>query len=435
MEVRPGYKQTEVGVIPEEWDVKPLGAFLEFRNGVNADKSAYGQGVRFINVLEPITHSHIYGPEISGQVTLPQSVAKRYAVHRGDILFNRTSETQEEIGLAATYLGIELVVFGGFVIRGRPTDQSFDPVYSGYAFRAPVVRAQIVPMGQGAIRANIGQQDLRLVLVPVPPLREQCAIATALKDVDALLGALDRLIAKKRDLRQAAMQQLLTGQTRLQGFHGEWGVKKLGDLFNFSGGFSASRDQLSTEGHCYLHYGDIHGASKTFVDTRADYQDIPKLDIPLSKISQSSMLDDGDVVFVDASEDDEGTSKHVVVVNKDSAPFISGLHTIVAKSKTDELAHDYRHYCFQTRAIREQFLFYAVGTKVSGISKTNIPKLTIPVPSIPEQTAIAAVLAGMDAELATLEERLAKTRDIKQAIMQELLTGETRLVSDEVSHA
>jgi type I restriction enzyme S subunit len=249
-----------------------------------------------------------------------------------------------------------------------------------------------------------------------------------LSDVDGLLGGLDRLIAKKRDLKQAAMQQLLTGQTRLPGFHGEWEVKPLGELFNFSGGYSASRDQLSTKGHCYLHYGDIHGSTKTFIDTDADFQNIPKLHIPLNCISPASLLDDGDVVFVDASEDDSGTSKHVVVVNRSKKPFISGLHTIVAKSKTNELAHEFRCYCFQTPSIRQQFLFYAVGTKVSGISKSNIPKLTLMFPCVPEQTAIAEVLSEMDAELGALERRREKTRALKQAMMQELLTGRTRLV-------
>jgi len=230
-----------------------------------------------------------------------------------------------------------------------------------------------------------------------------------LSDVDALIGALDKIITKKRDLKQSAMQQLLTGKKRLAGFHDKWSVKRFGELFTFSGGYSASRDQLSTEGHCYLHYGDIHKSTKTYIDVRAEYQDIPKLDIPLKYISSSSMLDDGDIVFVDASEDDAGTSKHVVIVNKDKKPFISGLHTIVAKSKTDELANEYRRYCFQTAAIRQQFLYYAVGTKVSGISKTNIAKLILPVPSVPEQTAIAEVLSDMDAELAALEQRRAKT--------------------------
>jgi type I restriction enzyme S subunit len=278
-------------------------------------------------------------------------------------------------------------------------------------------------------QAALSMGNLRGIVFTHPPLPEQRAIATALSDVDALLGALDRLIAKKHDLKQATMQQLLTGRIRLAGFHGEWEVKRLGDLFGFSGGYSASRDQLSANGHCYLHYGDIHGSSKTTVDTNSDFLDIPKLDIGLNRVSRDSLLEDGDVVFVDASEDDEGTSKHVVVVNKEHRPFISGLHTIVAKAKTSELAHEYRRYCFQTTAIRQQFLFYAVGTKVSGISKTNIAKLTMPVPSAPEQTAIAAVLSDMDAELSVLEARRDKTRDLKQGMMQELLTGKTRLVA------
>lgn len=207
----------------------------------------------------------------------------------------------------------------------------------------------------------------------------------------------------------------------------EWDVKPLGNLFGFSGGYSASRAQLTTEGHCYLHYGDIHGATKTWVDTGVDYQDIPKLDIPLKRVSSRSLLEDGDVVFVDASEDDEGTSKHVVVLNKENMPFISGLHTIVAKSKTDELVHEYRRYCFQTTVVRQQFLFYAVGTKVVGISKSNIPKVFLPVPTPPEQHAIATALNDVDALLGGLDRLIAKKRDLKQAAMQQLLTGETRL--------
>ncbi|HOX92506.1 MAG TPA: hypothetical protein PLC54_06260, partial [Spirochaetales bacterium] len=155
----------------------------------------------------------------------------------------------------------------------------------------------------------------------------------------------------------------------------DWGVKSFEDLFDFSGGYTSSREELGISGYCYLHYGDIHGATKTFVDTETDYQDIPKLDVPLNKVSNKSLLNNGDVVFVDASEDDEGTSRHVVVVNKGNIPFISGLHTIVAKSKGDDLVNKYKRYCFQTESIRHQFLYYAVGTKVSGISKSNIQKL------------------------------------------------------------
>ena len=224
------------------------------------------------------------------------------------------------------------------------------------------------------------------------------------------------------------MQQLLTGDERLPGFSGKWQMRRLADLFYFSGGLSASRDQLSAEGHCYLHYGDIHSCKKTFLDVRSQLQEIPKLNIPLKKVSPVSLLDDGDVVFVDASEDDDGASRHVVIVNPEQIPFISGLHTIVAKSKDDSLVHEYRRYCFQTAAIKKQFLFFAVGTKVSGISKTNIAKIVLPVPSPLEQSAIADILSDMDTEIDGLENELAKARQIKRGMMQELLTGRVRLV-------
>jgi ribose/xylose/arabinose/galactoside ABC-type transport system permease subunit len=142
-------------------------------------------------VLEPISYSHIYGPEIPGRVEISGSVASAFSVRPGDIILNRTSETDSELGLAAVYLGDEQVVFGGFVIRGRPIDDALDPKYSGYALRAKMIRSQIIPMGQGAVRANIGQQNLRRVLSPVPPKPEQRAIAAALSDMDALLGGLD----------------------------------------------------------------------------------------------------------------------------------------------------------------------------------------------------------------------------------------------------
>lgn len=267
-------------------------------------------------------------------------------------------------------------------------------------------------------------KDLQILL---PPHREQEAIAEALSDADALIESLEQLIAKKRQIKQGAMQELLTGKKRLPGFTGDWKEKLLGELFNFSGGYSASRDQLSSDGYCYLHYGDIHTSKKSFVDVRSECPDIPKLDIPLKRISRSSQLDDGDVVFVDASEDDEGTSRHIIIINKDHLPFISGLHTIVAKSKTDELVHEYRRYCFQTKDIKDQFRFYAVGTKVSGISKTNIAKVNLPLPLPDEQAAIATILSDMDAEIAALEEKLARAHMIKQGMMQELLPGRIRL--------
>ncbi len=411
-----GYKQTEVGVIPRDWEVKLLPDVCRFRGGKAHEQHISDTGKyvcvnsKFISTdgkVRKYSSANLCGANrndilmVMSDLPNGRALAKAYLVEQDDLY-----AVNQRVCALTAYRDCPQYLF--YILNRNPYFLGFD---------------------DGVSQTHLLNHVFQKCLLPMPPsMGEQRAIAAALSDVDALLAKLDQLIAKKRDLKQAAMQQLLTGQTRLPGFSGVWEVKRLGDLFKFSGGYSASRDQLSTAGYCYLHYGDIHRTSKTTIDTKADHQDIPKLDISLKRVSPASLLADGDVVFVDASEDDEGTSKHVVVVNKGGLPFISGLHTIVAKARTAELAHEYLRYCFQTAAIRQQFMFYAVGTKVSGISKTNIVKLSLPVPSVPEQNAIATVLSDMDAELTALETRRDKTRALKQGMMQELLTGRIRLI-------
>lgn len=418
MEVKPGYKQTVVGVIPEEWEVKPFAELFAFRNGVNADKGAYGQGVRFINVLEPITYSHIHGPEITGQVMLPDSVVESYAVRRGDVLFNRTSETQEEIALAATYLGTERVVFGGFVIRGRPRGQHLDPTYSGYALRSQSIRSQIIPMGQGAIRANIGQQNLSLVVAPLPPLIEQRAIVAALGDVDALLSALDRLIAKKRDLKQAAMQQLLTGQTRLPGFHGEWEVKRLDELGIWKGGMTPSMqnpDYWNDGTVPWISSGDV----KSVLLKQTGFS-VTRLAV---KQGATTMVPANSIVLVTRS----GILRKYLPVATNVIPMAIN-QDIKALIPTGDVSPGYLLHALIGKGDQILKRCMKAGTTVESVEFRWLKAFTIQIPPLPEQTAIAEVLTDLDEELMALEQRREKTRALKQAMMQELLTGRTRLV-------
>ena len=423
-----GYRRTEVGVIPKDWDVVSLGQQLRRppRYGINAPAIPFDSRFPTYLRITDITEDGQFAE--ASKVSVEHPFSAEYVLESGDIVFARTGAS---VGKSYLYNPKDgRLVFAGFLIRISPDSERLAPAFLSYFAQSRPYWNWVKVNSMRSGQPGINGREYATLPVPFPPTKaEQEAIAMALSGADALIESLEQLLTKKRHLKQGAMQELLTGKKRLPGFSGEWEVKPFGDLFDFSGGFSASRDQLSDEGHCYLHYGDIHKSSKTFVDVHTEYQDIPKFDIPLKRISANSLLEDGDVVFVDASEDDEGTSKHVVVVNKNKIPFISGLHTIVAKSKTGELIHEYRRYCFQTPAIRQQFLFYAVGTKVSGISKTNIAKLDLPVPSIPEQTAIAAILSDMDAEIAALEQRLAKARQLKQGMMQELLTGRIRLIN------
>lgn len=421
MGVRPGYKQTEIGVIPETWGVRPFGQLFIFANGVNADKASYGKGFRFINVLEPITYSHIYGPEIPGRVELPELVAVAYSVRYGDVLFNRTSETFSEIGLAATYLGNEHVVFGGFVIRGRPVDDSLDPIYSGYALRAIAIRLQVIPLGQGAIRANIGQQNLQKVVAPIPPKPEQHAIAITLSDVDALLDGLDRLITKKRDLKQAAMQQLLTGQTRLSGFHGEWNVKTLGELGSTFGGLTGkSKKDFGAGSARFITFMNV---MKNLVIDCSTFEQVN-----VSTAELQNRVKKGDLFFNGSSETPEEVAMCSVLLEEARDVYLNSFcfgFRFFEGAKADGL---FLAYYLRNREGRELMKSLAQGSTRYNLSKVALLQSQLRLPELPEQTAITTVLSNLDAELSALEARLDKTRALKQAMMQELLTGKTRLI-------
>lgn len=427
MEVKPGYKQTEVGVIPEDWDTKTLGALTKLlTNGfVGTVTNFYTDsedGVLYIqgyNVEENGYNLH----GIKRVTKAFHAQHQKSSLQEGDLLTIQTGDIGVTTLVPKKFVGANCHA----LVISRFDKQTSEPAYYCQYFNSERGRVAFKEIETGSTMKHLNVGDMFKLFLPVPPLSEQRAIASALSDVDVLIASLDRLIAKKRDMKQAAMQELLTGKRRLRGFSGKWEVKRLGDLFSFSGGFTASRAQLSDSGYCYLHYGDIHKSSKTFIDVDAEILDIPKLDVRLEDVSSTAILKDGDVVFVDASEDEEGTSKHVVISNPSGRPYISGLHTIVAKSKAYDLDNCFKRYCFQSRSIKEQFRFYAVGTKVSGISKTNIAKIELLFPTIPEQISIATILSDMDAEITALEHKRDKTRLLKQGMMQELLTGNTRL--------
>ena len=411
-ELPPGYKQTEVGVIPQDWSLGTFSDLFDFTNGVNADKSAYGRGVPFINVLEVITHTHIRFSQISGRVTLTKAQIDSFSVRRGDIVFNRTSETQEEVGLCSVYLDDEVVVFGGFVIRARPRRHFLDAVYSGYALRTPVVRSQISAMGQGAIRANVGQADLRKVYAPLPPRSEQEAIAEALSDTDALIESLDQLIAKKRHLKQGAMQELLTGRRRLLGFVDGWKEALLGDVIEkFVGGGTPSRANASYWGSeipwvtvkDFATFSPRHAQeaiSMVGLNSSASHL------IPKGTLITSTRMALGKAVVYEVD----------VAINQD----------LKALFPKPILSTQYLYFWFQYRGSFIDAL--GSGSTVKGISLPDLKNIDFRLPSFSEQTAIATILSDMDTEIAALEAKLTKTRQLKQGMMAELLTGRTRLV-------
>jgi len=424
-----GYKRTDVGVIPQDWDPMPLGTLARgiYRGAsprpiddpIWFDEASSVGWVR----ISDVTQSSRYLFETTQRLS-QRGIEKSRYLPSGALIMSICATVGRPIETC-----IDACIHDGFVVFDRPeVDQDF--LYHVLSNLEP----QWGSKGQTGSQMNLNTGLIKGTEVPVPhESAEQRAIAEVLSNTDALIESLQQLIAKKRALKQGAIQALLSGRQRLPEFSGEWKSKPLSELFRFSGGFSASRAQLGQDGHLYLHYGDIHGASSSRLDICSGASRIPRIETPLARVSRDSMLEDGDVVFVDASEDEEGVSKHIVVSNPDGVPFIAGLHTIVAKGIGRELEHAYRRYCFHSEDVKQQFRFFAVGTKVQGVSKGNIGKIELRFPSANEQIAIATVLSDMDAEIDALETRLAKSRDLKAGMMQSLLTGRIRLPLDQAA--
>ncbi len=261
-----------------------------------------------------------------------------------------------------------------------------DPLFVSYLLRTIDFNSHSGKSGVPGVNRN----DLHELSVKVPSLPEQRSIATALSDMDELLGGLDRLITKKRDLKQAAMQQLLTGKTRLPGFDREWEVKRLGDVLTICHGRSQHEVQVEDGPYPILATGGQIGRSRSFL-----------YDKPSVLIGRKGTIDQPK--YMDTPFWTVDTLFYSIIRDFNYANFIFYRFCLIDWYKYNE------------------------ASGVPSLNARTIESIEINFPPLPEQTAIATILSDMDAEIAAIEQRRNKTRDLKQAMMQELLTGRIRL--------
>lgn len=408
--------------ILSEWKTFTLGELFEFSNGVNADKSSYGEGVPFINVLDVIENAALTEVAIPGRVKLASSLVNRYQVQYGDVLLNRTSETQDEVGLASVYVGNSPVVFGGFVFRARPKNSNLDTGYSKFALRVDQVREQIVARGQGGIRANIGQRDLKTVRISLPPIDEQRTIAQALSGADELIATLAQMIAKKQAVKQSMMQQLLTGKTRLPGSSGNWEHRRVADMGDVLAGKA-----LNVNGAGPLR---PYLRTKNVLDGAIKLEDV--LYMPMTDAEFEHFRIKPKDILLNEGQSLDLVGRCSMYSGEFGAPCAMQNQLVrfraFAGTCPEFAAHLFRH-CQRTG------VFSAISTQTTsvahlGSSRFGNLRLLWPVDRI-EQAAIAEVLSDIDTELGIYEDRLDKARAIKHGMMQQLLTGRIRLPVEE----
>lgn len=417
-DIKPGYKRTEVGVIPEEWGVDTAESLTPRIGKFGIVDGPFGSNLKTIHYRKSgvpiITSGYVTGGRFYADTYVYVDKGKfeqekRSAVKAGDIVMAKIGA---RCGASAILPDChEISILSGNALK-ITVDQSrhstqfiwqllWDLYSSGRIDELRTVGAQ----------PAISMANLKKFKLPLPPLYEQQSIANALSDVDALLAKLDQLIAKKRDLKQATMQQLLTGQTRLPGFSGAWQVKRLGDVFDISAGKSKSAYVITGGQYWVVDMGSISTDGKLVVSKATNYSDdllnAGDLAMPKDDIGGGGII--GKVGYIDADQ-----------------KYVLGDHVYrLTACHENSLFLSYVINCHKTNSeLRKK----VIGSAQLGLGRKSVDEQEIAFPTYEEQTAIAAVLSDMDAELATLESRRDKTRALKQGMMQELLTGRIRLV-------
>jgi type I restriction enzyme S subunit len=403
--------------LPSCWTLTPVGELLKFKNGLNKGKAFFGHGTPIVNYMDVFNHTGLRAWDVQGLVDVNTAEKKAFSARRGDVLFTRTSETPEEVGISTVLLDeLQDAVFSGFVLRGRPLNERLTPEFAQYCFGSRFVRDQIISSATYTTRALTNGRILSGIKLPLPDtLREQQAIAAALSDADGVVAGLERVIAKKRLIKQGAMQDLLTARRRLPGFSGEWEVTKLGEIARFGKGKGLPKSEILSAGtfEC-IHYGSLFREQPAVISEVQTYA---------NGFNGAVFSDAGDVLMPTSDVTPSGLAVASCITKSD---VILGGDILIIKPVHAALNGQFLSSVI--RSSKTQIMELVSGTTVFHIYAGDMARFVLKMPSVAEQTAIAAVLSDMDAELQTLTTRLTKARAVKEGMMQALLTGRVRLV-------
>lgn len=413
-QVPEGYKQTEVGVIPEDWNIEELSNLCEaVVDCAHSTPKWTSSGVVVLR-NQNIRDGKLNLSEASYTDEAHYSERIQRAEPREkDIVITREAPMGE---VCLIPKGLQCCL-GQRMVLLRPRQEKCIPEYFLSALQSEHIQNFIDIRGAGSTVGNLKISLIEKMPIPCPDSKEQREIASTLSDIDNLLASLDRLIAKKRDLKQATMQQLLTGKKRLPGFEGEWKVKKLGELGVFLKGRGVKKDESQSGGLPCIRYGEIYTDHNDYVQEFKSWisTEIAETATPLKK---------GDILFAGSGETKEEIGKCVAFVD-DLEAYAGGDIVILRSLGTDAV---FLGYSCNTEQVNSQKANKGQGDAVVHISASALSSIEIALPKLKEQKAIAQVLTDMDTELTTLQTRRTKTQALKQAMMQELLTGRTRLV-------
>ncbi|WDZ96208.1 restriction endonuclease subunit S [Herbaspirillum sp. WKF16] len=416
-----GTQLTEFGALPKDWSVVPLTSLAEkIMVGIaNAATHAYrSTGVTMFR-NQNIRPGLLDTQDVLYVDPHYELTYKNKRLKAGDLLTARTGYPGTTSLVPAGFDGAQS--FTTLITRPRPG--SVDPQYlclyiNGRAGQRYFEQAQI-----GGGQKNVNAASLKLLPVALPSTdTEQRAIARALTDADALIDSIEQLLTKKRQIKQGAMQELLTGKRRLPGFEQRWNEVKVRQLGTFLKGSGIKREEaLSGDLPC-VRYGEIYTTHSDHVRSFSSW-------ISSAVASSATLLRNGDLLFAGSGETKEEIGKCVAFL--DEGPAYAGGDIVILRPTVDADSM-FLGYLLNTPSVVRQKASKGQGDAVVHISANALGEVEVMLPQPSEQAAIARVLFDMDTELAAIESRLTKARALKQAMAQALLTGRIRLVEPTV---
>lgn len=424
MGLKLGCKKIEMGWIPEEWESTTVNSVAApVRNAIVGGPFGSDLVSRdYVDDGVPVIRGQnlggrwIEGPFAFVTPQKAESLAANLA-RPGDVVFTQRG-TLGQVSLVPER-PYERYVVSQSQMKVTLDRNLVDPAFFHCLFSGEYQQEQIRrnTIQTGVPHINLG--ILRSIAIPRPPLPEQRAIATALGDVDALLGAQGQLAAKKRDLKQGALRQLIAGQTRLPGFSGEWAVARVGDVADVkTGPFGSSLHERD-----YVTDGTPIITVEHLGECGVMHRNLPLVSDSDCLRLRAYSLDVGDIVFSRVGSID----RNALICEAEAGWLFSGRLLRVRPDKEVAFA-PFLSYQFHCDEFKRKVRDVAVGQTMASLNTQILKGIALALPTLAEQVSIAAVLSDIDAEIVTLERRLAKTRDLKQGMIQELLSGRTRLV-------
>jgi type I restriction enzyme, S subunit len=404
-QLKEGYKQTEVGVIPEDWELLPCSALSNLitvgivirptqyyvKNGVSALRSA--------NIREAgISESEMVFISEKANAQLAKS-----QVREGDVLTVRTGYPGTSAVVTSKWAGSNCID----ILITRPSSVVNSEYLTAW-INSSFGKYQVLKNQGGLAQQHFNVGDLRNLLVAVPPLPEQEAIACTLSDIDALIESLDRLLTKKRQIKQGAMQELLRSKDG-------WVEKKLSEIAEIRSGGTPSTSRYE------FWDGDILWCTPTDITALKGYKYL----VNTSRLITSQGLSSSSAEMIPANSV-VMTSRATIgecAINKVPVSTNQGFKNFIP---FDETNVEFLYYLLQTQ--KQRFISLCGGSTFLEIGKNQLSEFLIELPPLLKQIEIANILSDMDAEIGSIESKLSKTRQLKQGMMHELLTGRIRLV-------